>query len=71
MPEPTAMELVLERLAKAEEQAEKVPVLENTVEMLQETVDRLINVVLQVGAGIIVSGVLAVVTALILKGVIG
>lgn len=71
MSEPTVAELLLERLQAAEDQAAKVPALETKVQMLQETVDRLIGLVQQAGVAIFVTGVLTVVAALILKGVIG
>jgi hypothetical protein len=71
MSEPTASELLWERLRDAEAKADEVPVLKSEVKMLTATVDRLTNAVYQAAIGILVTGVLGVLAALILKGVIG
>jgi hypothetical protein len=71
MSEPSVGELLLDQLREVKAKADRVPVLEVEVKMLQDTVDRLINVITQVGVGILVTGVLTVIAALILKGVIG
>jgi hypothetical protein len=71
MSEPSVGELLLDQLREVKEKADRVPVLEAEVKMLQDTVGRLINVITQVGVGILVTGVLTVIAALILKGVIG
>jgi uncharacterized protein YutE (UPF0331/DUF86 family) len=78
MSEPTALSLlekdverIESRLSDTERGIGKVAVLESQVEMLREAVDRLTNVVFQAAIAIVATGVLGVLAALILKGVIG
>ena len=59
------------RLGEAEGSIDRIPVLETQVEMLTKAVDRLTSVVFQAAIAIVATGVLSVVAALILKGVIG
>jgi hypothetical protein len=71
MSELSPMGLLLERIEGIEEKAEEVPVLKSQVEGLTKAVDRLTDVVFQAALAIVITGVLGLLTALILKGVIG
>jgi hypothetical protein len=71
MSELSPMGLLFERIESIEEKAEEVPVLKSQVEGLTKAVDRLTDVVVQAALALVVTGVLGLLTALILKGVIG
>lgn len=78
MSELSPMGLLLERIEGIEgdvsdvtTKANEIPVLKNQVEGLTKSVDRLTDVVFQAAIAIVATGVLGVLAALILKGVIG
>lgn len=76
--EPTVASLEAEARRRMQEEidelrvkADRVPALEEAVGFLREGFNRNTNTMYQVGVAVIATGVLGVLTALILKGVIG
>ncbi len=59
------------RIKEVGEETEQIAILETKVDMLTETVNRNTSALYTAAISLIVTGVLGVVTALILKGVLG
>ena len=78
MSEPSPLSLVVERQDRLEadqdetrRKVDRVPVLEAQVELLTKAFDRNTNALYTAAGSLIITGVLGVLTALLLKGVIG
>lgn len=59
------------RIADVESEAEEIPVLRKEVELLTKAFDRNTNALYTAAVSLVVTGVLGVLSALVLKGVIG
>jgi hypothetical protein len=60
-----------QRLAEVEEEAEEIPVLRKEVGLLRDAFDRNTSALYTAAVSLVVTGVLGVLTAVLLKGVIG
>lgn len=78
MPEPTPLSLTVRRVDRLEDRienvegdVEEIPALRTEVGLLREAFNRNTNALYTAAVSLIVTGVLGVLTALLLKGVIG
>ncbi len=78
MSEPSPLSLIIDRQDRLEadqdetrRKVDRVPVLEAEVELLTKAFDRNTNALYTAAGSLIITGVLGVLTALLLKGVIG